>query len=69
MDEDRANANSELRYIALELTKISQKQKKTFKAVAAEFVENVYELENMLRTASTPRVPVKQTSRSKMPRE
>jgi hypothetical protein len=69
MDEDRANANSELRYIALELTKISQKQKKPFQAVAAEFVQNVYELENMLRTATVPRVPTQKTARSKVPRE
>ncbi len=59
MDEDRANANSELRYIALELTKISKRQKKPFRAVAAEYVQNVYELETMLRTAAVPRVPAK----------
>ena len=59
MDEERANANSEIRYIALELTKIAKRQKKPFKAVAAEFVQNVYTLENMLRTSSFPRVPAK----------
>lgn len=51
MDEERANANSELRYIALELTKMAQKRKKPFRAVAAEYMENVYELEGLLREA------------------
>ena len=48
MEEERANANSELRYIALELTKMAQKQKRPFKAVAADYMMNVFELENML---------------------
>ena len=51
MDEERANANSELRYIALELTKLAEKRKKPFKALAAEYMVNVFELESMLRAA------------------
>jgi hypothetical protein len=49
MDDDEANANSELRYIAMELTKLAAKQKKPFRSVAAEYIRNVYELEGMLR--------------------
>ncbi len=55
MEEERANANSELRYIALELTKLAEKRKKPFKIVAAEYMLNVFELESMLRAA--PPVP------------
>lgn len=51
MDEERANANSELRYIALELTKLAEKRKKPFKALASEYMLNVFELEGMLRAA------------------
>ena len=55
MDEEQANANSELRYIAMELTKLAAKRKKPFRAVAAEYILNVYDLEGMLRAA--PPVP------------
>lgn len=51
MEEERANANSELRYIALELTKLAEQRKKPFKMVAAEYMLNVFELEGMLRAA------------------
>ncbi len=59
MEEERANANSELRYIALELTKLAEKRRKPFKILAAEYMLNVFELEGMLRTAP----PVPRTSR------
>ncbi len=48
MDEDKVNANSEIRFIALELTKIAIQKKLSFRDVAAEYVENVYELDAML---------------------
>ena len=50
MEEEKANANSELRYIALELTKIAAQQKKPFGAVASEFVQNVYSLQTILKS-------------------
>lgn len=62
--DDKANANSELRYIALELTKLSYRHKKPFKAMASEFVGNVYDLESILR-----QLPAKKPSKAKMPRE
>ena len=52
MDEQKMDANSELRFIAMELTKIAEKRKRPFKAIAAEYIHNVYELDEMLR--STP---------------
>lgn len=64
MDEDRANANSEMRYIALELTKLSKRHRKPFKIVATEFVKNVYHLEGMLRSSSAPRAAARKRARS-----
>ena len=52
MEEDKANANSELRYIALELTKISKQAKKPFSSIAGEYVQNVFELETLLRNSA-----------------
>jgi len=52
MEDEKANANSELRYLALELTKIATKKKQTFKAVAAEYMQNVYELQSILKGGS-----------------
>lgn len=52
MEEEKAGANSELRYLALELTKIAVKGKRPFKAVATEYVQNVYELQNVLKGGS-----------------
>ncbi|MFH1306684.1 MAG: hypothetical protein ABIH83_03470 [Candidatus Micrarchaeota archaeon] len=51
MEEERASANSELRYIALELTKLAHQKKKTFKEIAGEYVQNVYLLETILRAS------------------
>lgn len=48
-NDDRTGANSELRYITLELMKLAQKRKSTFRRVAAEFVENAYDLSELLQ--------------------
>jgi len=50
MEEEKANANSEMRYIALELTKLAHRKKKSFRSVASEYVQNVYDLEGILRS-------------------
>lgn len=52
MEEDKANVNSELRYIALELTKMAHQQKRPFSKVADEYVGNVYRLESVLKSSS-----------------
>ena len=65
MDEEKMNANSELHYIAMELTKLASKRKKAFRAVAAEYISNVYDLENMLRAAPPAKTGAKRV-RSQM---
>jgi hypothetical protein len=52
MEEDKANVNSELRYLALELTKMAHQQNKSFSKVADEYVGNVYKLESVLKSSS-----------------
>jgi hypothetical protein len=59
MDEQKMDANSELRFIAMELTKIAEKRKRPFKAVAAEYIHNVYELDEMLRSTPPARSAVR----------
>jgi len=48
-DEEIASINSEMRFITLELMKLAQKKKKSFREVAKEFIENVYCLEGMIK--------------------
>jgi hypothetical protein len=48
MDEDKANANSEIRYLALELTKLAKKTKTPFEKIAQEYVRNVFTLEQTI---------------------
>ncbi|MBS3069418.1 hypothetical protein J4441_03580 [Candidatus Micrarchaeota archaeon] len=65
-EEERGSANSELRFITLDLMKIAQRRKMAFEKVAQEFVSNVYSLEQMLsascsaQQASRPRVSSKE---------
>ncbi len=48
-EEEKYGANSELRYITLELMKMAQKRKMTFRRQSQEFVSNAYELAEMLQ--------------------
>ena len=48
LDYDRESANSEIRYLTLELMKIAVKKNKPFKDIAKEFVENVYYMKNLI---------------------
>ena len=41
-------ANSEMRYISLELMKLAQKSGKTFEQVAKEYMENTARLQEMI---------------------
>jgi len=63
MEEEKANANSEIRYLALELTKIAVKQKKPFASVASDFVKNVYELQSILKNTTNAGVPSRNKQR------
>ncbi len=48
-DEDEEySANSELRYLTLELMKIAISEHKTFKEVVHEFIDNVFYLKNVI---------------------
>ncbi|MFA5105487.1 MAG: hypothetical protein WC506_00860 [Candidatus Micrarchaeia archaeon] len=49
MDDERAAANSEIRYITVELMKLAARKKKPFAQMAHEFVSNTYTLENLIR--------------------
>lgn len=49
LEDDKGNANSEMRYITLELMKIAQRRKQPFRKVAGEFLENTYSLAELLQ--------------------
>jgi hypothetical protein len=51
-DEARAQSNSEMRFIALELMKLSFRRKVPFSRIARRFVKNVYFLERLIRAPS-----------------
>jgi len=48
MDEDIVTANSELRYITVELMKIAAEEGKTFEQIADEYVRNVFVLKERI---------------------
>ena len=47
-DDEAISANSEMRYISLELMKLAQKSGKTFEQVAKEYIENTARLQDMI---------------------
>ena len=49
-DDDAAGVNSEMRYITLELMKISERRKKPFAKVAREYISNVYRLRRLIKS-------------------
>ena len=53
-DERLLAANSELRYIALELMKIAQKSGRSFSEVAGEYMQNVERLATMISGEEMP---------------
>jgi hypothetical protein len=48
-DEEVASINSEMRFITLELMKLAQKKKKSFRQVAQEFISDVHALDKMIK--------------------
>ncbi|MFH1447716.1 MAG: hypothetical protein ABIG39_02535 [Candidatus Micrarchaeota archaeon] len=48
-EDELVSANSEVRYISLELMKIACKEKRSFKEVAHEFVDNVYYIHMLIK--------------------
>jgi len=49
MYEELAGVNAELRYITVELMKIASQKNVTFEEIAAEYIDNVYFLDNAIR--------------------
>ena len=47
-DDDSLSANSEMRYISLELMKLAQKSGRSFRDVAAEYMKNTEMLQDMI---------------------
>jgi len=48
-DDELAQANSEMRYITLELMKIAARKRAPFSDVMSEFIQNVYSLTREIR--------------------
>lgn len=56
MEEDElAQANSEMRFLTLELMKIAVKRKLQFREVVGEFIDNVYYLERTVKRRALKR--------------
>ncbi len=53
--DDFSSANSELRYLTLELMKIALEKGKSFEEVALEFVDNVEYLSILIEKSATKR--------------
>lgn len=54
-EENDLGANSEIRYISLELMKLAQKSGKAFDEVAQEYLENTCRLQKMIAAGGTSR--------------
>jgi hypothetical protein len=48
-EDEIVSVNSEVRYISLELMKIASKEKRNFREVAREFVDNVYYMHGLIK--------------------
>ncbi len=62
-EDETVSVNSEIRYISLELMKIAAKEKRSFKEVASEFVENVYHMHSLIHDGSDELVEAKKATR------
>ncbi len=60
-EDELVSANSEVRYISLELMKIASREKRSFEEVAKEFVDNVYYLHTLIKDGQTGIVKKKAT--------
>ena len=62
MEEEEDNtsaANSEIRFITLELMKLSQQSRRSFEEVAREYLENGERLQAMLQRGGEPMQPAR----------
>lgn len=53
-DDEAYSANSEMRYISLELMKLAQKSGKSFEQVACEYIANTARLQEMILGEDEP---------------
>jgi|GEM_PF-1354664 len=63
-DDDSLSANSEMRYISLELMKLAQKSGKSFREVAAEYMKNTELLQEMIMGEEAALLPSKKKGSS-----
>ena len=61
-DDNRVAANAEIRFIALELTKLAQKSGRKFDDVAAEYMRNAEKLAEMV--AGSSQAPARRARRA-----
>jgi hypothetical protein len=47
--EENYEINSEIRYLTIELMKLAYQNKKSFKQVSKEFIENAFYLKEMIK--------------------
>ena len=63
-EDEIVSVNSEVRYISLELMKIAAKEKRSFRDVANEFVDNVYYMHGLIKEgAHESIVPARKATR------
>ena len=63
-EDETVSVNSEVRYISLELMKIAAKEKRNFKEVAGEFVDNVYYMHQLIQQGSCTAASVVEAKRA-----
>ena len=63
-DDDSLSANSEMRYISLELMKLAQKSGRSFREVAAEYMKNTEMLQEMIMGEEAAPLPSKKKGSS-----
>ena len=63
-DDEAYSANSEMRYISLELMKLAQKSGRTFEQVAREYMENTELLQEMIMGEEAAPLPSKKKGSS-----
>jgi hypothetical protein len=56
-EEEVVSVNAEVRYISLELMKIASREKRSFREVAGEFVDNVYVMHDLIKDGAPESFP------------
>ena len=56
-EEEVVSVNAEVRYLSLELMKIASREKRSFREVAREFVDNVYYMHELIKDEEPEGIP------------